>query len=438
MHKNLCSVTYLLTAHDAETSVSAVSGREGSCVGDVSGCSGKPGDLACFLIWERGRRREDDMLSALEARFRILGDYEVVWESEHLLQDLSRLYEKNAPSNADRALAKVGRPPFRFVLVEDTSPRYTWVRSVSQLVEPANADVISLKEEFRSWFHEKYQVHSSTNMRECLYQSALILGVDNLEKAIGGIERVKKLLDKDLEGCHGWYDWAHFFSVMNRCVDYLVLYDFEGLPAFLDADAITFLCDDLSRFKAAANLQREKGRAERYLLVVGGKQFSVYVRVVGDGYFDIKWQIRMLSNRRFTGDLYVPTIEDHFFGLWYHALIHEGGVTRRRSKQLNSLVREIGLDWLKPQSMRDTLAACSILSGFMIPNGYSYTKPLDPGVKGNLKAQLQLPSPSSIREGLIGQRLLGKLGRFVLLPGREKTQVIGRMAKKILLGSWAR
>ncbi|TFH88159.1 hypothetical protein EQG41_04445 [Billgrantia azerbaijanica] len=354
------------------------------------------------------------------------------------MEDLSRIYEKNAPKNADRALAKVGRPPFRFILVEDTSPNYTWTRSVSKLIEPANADVISLKEEFRSWFPEKYQVHSSTNMRECLYQSVLILGVDNFKRALGGAKRVRMVLDKDLEGCHGWYDWSHFFSVMNRCVDYLVLYDFEGLPESLDADAITFLCDDLFRFKAAANLRRDKGRAERYSLIVGGKRFSVYVRVVGDGYFDTKWQIRMLSNRKFTGDLYIPTVEDHFFGLWYHALIHEGGIKRKRSKQLNGLAREMGLDWFKPQAMMDTLAACSILSGFMIPNGYSYAKPLDPAVKGNLKARLQLPSPSSVRAGLIGRRLLGKLSRFVLLSGREKTQVIVRMAKKILWSLWAR
>ena len=378
------------------------------------------------------------MLSAIAMRFRILGDYELEWNNENLMENLSRIYEKNAPKNAEIARAKVGRPPFRLVLVEDTAPNYTWMMSISKLIEPANADVISLKEEFRSWFPEKYQVHSSTNMRECLYQSALVLGVDNLNVALGGLESVRMVIDKDLEGCHGWYDWSHFFAVMNRCVDYLVLYDFEGLPASPDTDGITFLCDDLSRFKAAANIWRESGRAERYGLNVGGKKFRIYVRVVGDGYFDTKWQVKMLENRRFTGDFYVPSIEDHFFGLWYNALIHEGGVNKKRSKQLKGLAREMGIDWFKPQEMQDTLAACRMLRGFMIPNGYAYAKPLDPAIKENHKAILQLPYRSPLRTALVGRRALGKLGRFVLLPGREKAQVIGRMAKKIQCGLLAR
>ncbi len=387
-------------------------------------------DLACFLLWERAREREKDILSILEKRFKILGEYEVVWSHENIIDNLSRIYDKNSPQNAGVALAKVGRPPFKFILVEDSQPRYTWTKSVSRMIEPSNSDVISLKEEFRSWFPEKFQVHSSTNMDECLFQSALILGVEQLEATISSEERVVMRLDKDLEGAHGWCSWEHLFRVMNYCGNYLLLSDPQELPEKLDSDTVSFLCDDLSRFMAAANIQGSKKVGERHMLtIIGQKEYGVHTSVVGDGYFDTKWQMNMLARRESNRGFFSPRLDDLFFFILYNALVHKQKVVDGSHTRLSGIAKEMQFGWYESGYACKTLPSFGILRGFMIPNGYCFSKPLDKRIKVNLKARLLLPTESVVPKEPIVARILDRIRRFLLHPKNEKKRVINRVLR---------
>ena len=136
-------------------------------------------DYACFALWDGARSRESKIIEDIGRHFDVIGNYEIHWSKEHYRRNISRLYEINGGREEFTGWdKKIGAPPFRFIVARDNSPSYTWKRSVSGAIEPSNERIVEAKYRYRSWFDAKYQVHSSNNISEFLFQTALVLGVD--------------------------------------------------------------------------------------------------------------------------------------------------------------------------------------------------------------------------------------------------------------------
>ena len=131
-------------------------------------------DFACFALWEGALSKEDQILPDLENNFTIIANVLVHWSKENYSRNIQRLYEEHGAETSFRGYSeKIGRPPFRFVIVKDHSPSYTWKRSVSGAIEPSNERVVAAKYRYRDLFKTPYQVHSSNNLEEFLVQSSL-------------------------------------------------------------------------------------------------------------------------------------------------------------------------------------------------------------------------------------------------------------------------
>lgn len=316
--------------------------------------------------------------------------------------------------------SKIGPPPFRFIIVRDIDPKYTWKRSVSGVIEPSNERVVAAKYRYRELFTKKYQVHSSNNIEEFLFQAVLVLGAQRLTSALESSTPTKEVLSKDLEGAGGWASWKQLFEVLNFGSRYLVQRNYEGLPEQLQDRDIDFLCDNHQRFASLCGMTQKAGQAYKGNMVVDGKEMSVDVRFVGDKYYPATWQEDMLCRRQLYSGFYIPAQDDLFFSLLFHCKVQKRQVKPKYAKNLPILAEQLRFDWFCGTDLDDDTECGRILNGYFRARRYYYEEPLDTGVQKNQAVIGMLPSapigtsrparPRSLSARL--ERLLKKLGKI--------------------------
>lgn len=352
-----------------------------------------PSDFACFAIWEHARSRETDILADLAKHFEICGNFLFYWSDAHYHRNVERLYECPEENQKIRGYsAKIGKTPFRFVVVRDPKPRYTWRRSLSGLIEPSNETVIGRKFHYRSWFKKRNQVHSSNNPGEFLFQSALVLGPAMLARIIAGESNDQEVeLHKDLEGAGGWKSWRELFDVLYYGSEYLVLRGFDKLPESYEGEEIDVLAADYQRFASAANVNQDLRRLYKGTLTVGGQTYAIDIRYVGDGYYPTAWARDLILNRQFKTNFYQPRLDDYFFSILYHAKVHKRGVKPTYSKLLEELAERMRFEWFDTSQVSNNVRAAEWLAGYMKANGYFFEEPVDQGVYKNKAVIRNLP-----------------------------------------------
>ncbi len=352
-------------------------------------------DYMCFMLWESSRDNWDAIRDALAERFILLADYEIRWSDKHFRLNALRLYGialMRGDADQGTTLAqKIGAAPFRLLLLRDDAPDYTWERSVSGRIEPSNRNATAAKKVFRSWSDARFPVHSSTNVTECMFQCALVLGPQRLRDCINDPDPRTRPLEKDLEGAGGWPDWHAFFEVLNLCCDYIVMRSFEGLPERLNDKDLDVLCTDLALFSAAGNIVLNPQKPYKGKTRVAGETIPIDIRSVGDGYHDTKWLIDLLANKRIENGVQVPAKDDYFFSLLYHVATQKYEIKPEHRERLITMARDLELKWFNGKSLDDPLWLSMTLAGYMVPRGYVYTRPLDRGVKNNTAVTEHLP-----------------------------------------------
>ena len=70
----------------------------------------------------------------------------------------------------------------------------------------------------------------------------------------------------------------------------------------------------------------------RNYIYVANKYIPIDIRYIGDKFFDINLQRKMLQNRTKFKNFYVPDKETHLFSLIYHALVHKNNISNNYTK----------------------------------------------------------------------------------------------------------
>lgn len=355
-------------------------------------------DYVCFMLWESARKNWDAIRRELAGRFTLLADYELWWSDKHFKHNAYRLYGNaltRGSSDQGATLAqKMGEAPCRLLLMRDDDPDYSWERSVSGRIEPANRNATAAKKLFRSWSDTRFPVHSSTNVSECMFQCALALGPQRLRTCITEPDPEPRILEKDLEGAGGWPDWRAFFEVLNLCSDYIVMRSFEGLPEKLNDKDLDVLCADLPQFAAAGNILLNPEKLFKGKVRVGGETVPIDIRCIGDGYHDARWLKDLLDRKRTEDGVQVPAKDDYFFSLLYHAAAQKYEIKPEHRQRLLTMARDLEFTWFDAKALDDPHALSMILAGYMVPRGYVYTRPNDRGVKDNKVVTENLPKIS--------------------------------------------
>lgn len=338
-------------------------------------------DFACFAIWEDARQQEDLVVEKIRQNFEIIGDFNVFWTDENYQSNVARLYERPYRKGPFKKYSKkVGKPPFKFIVVRDDRPVYRWAVSSSGKVEPTNLNVVNLKYEVRGFFSRDFLVHSSNNYDEFQFQAALILGIETLEELLSGAVRLQETVHKDLQGAGEWSSWEEFFATMSYCTDYLVLRNFEELPARMNEADVDFLCADYQRFASAANVLQREGKPYKGRLQVAGQSVSADIRFPGDGYYPQRWQLEMLSRRVHDGKLTIPAPDDLFFSLLYHAKVQKKDIKETYVRKLTDLADMLEFKEFAEADLVDNERMANMISGYMRSNNYYREMPTDKNV----------------------------------------------------------
>ncbi len=355
-------------------------------------------DLACFAIWEHGRSKESEIIKDLECNFEVLGVFRVHWSEKHYNSNIARLYENPETSTPFyRYDRKIGRPPFTFIIVRDKAPAFTYMRTVSGAIEAVNRNFIDRKNEFRTWFEQKYQIHCSCNFNEFSAQSALILGMKTLEDTLQGRNKGSIIeLEKDLEGAGGWKSWQELFSILNYSSHYLILRDFENLSSQAPIDGLEILCDSFQSFASIANIQQDLTKPYSGSICVSEKSCHIDIRFVGDGYYPSSWEKQMLDRRVLGQGFFSPCTEDFFFSLLYHTKLHQKNPNDDEVTILKKLSEELSFDWFPSGNLTSDNDIGAILSGYMGAKKYYYEQPLDRSVQVNSSVVKFMPKLSDI------------------------------------------
>lgn len=170
-----------------------------------------------------------------------------------------------------------------------------------------------------------------------------------------------------------WKNAKNVFEELNQYVSYLVIRNHEGFfeSILLDNHAdIDILCENKDR-KKIIRLLGAVPRLERkdnihYKILISSEYIPIDIRVVGDGYYDRKWESDMLRNREYDsrGFFYMNSV-DYFWSLLYHALYHKGSLSNEYRTRLERI---------KPELFPITDSDLELqLSNFMRTHDYWYT-----------------------------------------------------------------
>lgn len=353
-------------------------------------------DLHVFVLWEKSAEHWAAIRRDLEASFTLLHVAHVSWTPQLVDDNFLRLYGMaptgpTAGGSVSKRSQTVGGGPFMLLVVEDPVPVYVYDRTFSKKVELVNRNVAQAKARYRALTGGGFKVHSSNSLGEFFRDGTLLLGAAKVQELLTRREAWcgdALPLSADLAGAAGWPSLQALFEHLQRSCLYAVLRNFEPLPDRLpDGDAdLDLLCRDAADLAAVANAQIivQAGGKFACQTQVAGQALQLDVRVVGDGYYDDRWQLRMLQAAQPQGGrVMVLSPDDHFFSLLYHAKVHKRSVSEAYRHRLPALAAGIGLEAHRTADFADDKVAAGLLAGFLASRDYRCTTPLDLGVYCN-------------------------------------------------------
>lgn len=338
-----------------------------------------------LIAWKHALPALDDIRDEIQDKLSILGEHEFSWADESFDTNMLRFYDQ--PERIIKGkINRVGRGDFVLFIVEDRKPAYDY-RKTSRGAEYVNTALFDLKTKLRKLtaLDERIPqrwpdlIHTTNSTQEYLNDFILLFGFNakDYDEKKGDL----KTVTTNLIGEEGWNSFEELFDCMNNCLDYVIMRNWQGLPdqaTIKGHDDIDFLVESLSsslRVLKAKKVFPHRSYRVHCEIQVGGKPIRIDLRAVGDHYYPIQMQKRMLSNKVIEKCFYVPNNTDHFYSLAYHALIHKNEIGADYIKKLQEL---------RPNNTISKKHIFELLAQYMADNKWSFTKP-EPSVKYCLK-----------------------------------------------------
>lgn len=239
-----------------------------------------------------------------------------------------------------------------------------------------NTNVFDKKREYRQLTGGGHLIHCSNDDFETNRDLTLLFGLNT--KDFLAHPPTSTTWQHNCIGIDGYKSIEQLFYVLNNSIDYCVLRNFECLPdeytdeGHGDIDLLVENMQQMTCLTLASSVYNEPYRVY-HTISIAGKEVPFDFRYVGDNYYDVKWESHILEHRKFEKDLfYVPSSEDLYHSLLYHAYIQKKKVKTDYLPKLQRYAQSIG------QSFdADVPMAIGQLDSFMEKNGYEYIQPND-------------------------------------------------------------
>ena len=307
-------------------------------------------EIHLVIIWSEADNKKDKILNDLSSKFEILKQYIIGWNTADFSDNLSRFYGENLPKNSDKE-THCGIGNFYCIILKDKNPIYDY-RNTSKGNRVVNVNLFDSKQRYRSWTGGGHKIHASDNINESKLQIALLLGgkYSNYLK-LGSNNNGLVVYNNNIQGNEGWDSFSHLFAVLNECLTYVILRNFDNLNEELDTlhPDVDLLVDDKDIAINILNAKKTYSGKNRvqYSVKISGKDINFDLRSVSDNYYNEKWQREILLNRRSFKGFFIPSKQDYFYSLLYHAIIHKRGLTIDYIDKLIELSNDIQLNLSK-------------------------------------------------------------------------------------------
>lgn len=348
-------------------------------------------ELHLFIIWEKARYKEKEILKDLKESFTLLNVYEITWSNEKFSENLSRFYGAKLPKGSLKE-KHCGKGDFLLIITEDKNPEYM-NRKTSKGTELVNIKTFDAKTRYRNWTGGGHKIHGTNSLTETNHDLTLLLGSNTSDYLLtkkdwdGNVIKIKD----NILGSDGWSNIEELFYVLNNTIDYVVLRNFECLPDQYnlenhgDIDLLTNNYNDMEWILNGVKVFNKSYRVH-YRVNIDNKDVLFDIRFQGDNYYDSSWEKKIIDNRVLAKDcFYVPDSLDYYYSLLYHAIIHKRKVSLDYSERLWNMDRELGISNESLESYRNPFYLKSLLDIYMHENEYSYTEPKDLSVYFNQK-----------------------------------------------------
>ena len=153
-----------------------------------------------------------------------------------------------------------------------------------------------------------------------------------------------------------------------------------------DIDILCAKLDEFVQLTDAKRIHKEKQRSN-FIVLIGSMYVRFDVRYVGDGYYPIAWQQKMLRDRIMTEQgFFIMNPVDYTYSLAYHALLQKSHLSEEYRKKIKSSLTDISS--IQDECGLGEHELLERLKQYCNKNGYVVEIPIDPGVYlnyGNIK-----------------------------------------------------
>lgn len=218
-----------------------------------------------------------------------------------------------------------------------------------------------------------------------------------------------------------WEKIEYMFEELHKeNFEYVILRNYEEIDEdnfYLSGHAdIDFLTSNGKKFakiiKAVPRYIEDDGI--HYKVMIAGTEVAIDARSVGDGYYDSKWEKKMLLNREMKDERFFITDSiNYYYSLVYHAILQKKALTDDYLNRLNIMAHNLGISATNEQQH------LRVLKQFMKKYNYFYTDPYD----------IHVP----LRKELIDDAMLKKQKNVIIRDIKIKTLQMGSKIKRTIL-----
>ena len=347
-------------------------------------------ELHLAIIWQNARYKEKEITEYIKNKFQLVEQYEISWNKKNFAKSLTSFYGTNLPHNSKKEL-HCGNGNFLVITFFDLSPNYK-LNETSRGTENVNENIFSMKQLLRKWTGGGHKIHTTNSILETNHDLLMLFGITYVDylKSIYSKEISKKKdqnvikhTPKNAFGVDGWESLEKLFYVMNETLQYVVLRNFEKLPnEYISNDHgdIDLLVKDLKQTVYKTNaIKVHHGKNRFHYKIKIARQYVYFdFRCIGDNYYDEKWQLDILKNKiKSSGGFNIPSDEDHFYSLIYHALIHKKTISDDYHIKIRNIFKT--LKYYNKENCNFTIYL-KLLEKFLTSKGYVIVEPNDKSV----------------------------------------------------------
>jgi len=270
------------------------------------------------------------------------------------------------------------------VIVEDPNAIYDYRDNMRGTTENVNINIYDAKKRYRKLIKSKDKVHSSVNLAETRHNLAILLNTslkDFLQNVRhdGAVEYLISTPPSE----KGWESLSQLFYILNETVPYVVMRNFESLldpKQDIAQGDIDIMVSSRDLFAAVTGARKTTSKPYHfaYLLKVGNSVVKLDLREPGDGYYDPALAKDMIANGRIIdGYIRVPSSEDLFYSLLYHALIHKPEVPSKYYPFFEEHAASVGInDYATRFAQEGDVYLKGLVAEWLTRKGYSYCQHL--------------------------------------------------------------